>query len=245
MRSQWVAGLCLLLVGALLLVPHAEAEERSMDFPGEGFSLELPAEWVKVPEDVFRKKMRPLKKAYENSGSERRFDYDHAVQLKSREWFQYPYMLINLWEDTRVDSDEISEMNQRMEENLLKGDVGVNGTELMSSSYDPERHFYRAEVRFSLSNRQMVLMKGVYYLNHSVLQLSAYMPAGMYSNYAPDIRQGMESLKVDASRVYRASEDSWLEFKDIVPYLKVSIATVVAFAVAAIYVIYRRRGTGS
>ena len=246
MRSQWFAGLCLLLMGALFLVPHAEAEERSMEFPGEGFSIELPQKWAKVPEDVFREKMRPLKKALEKSDSNQKLGYDYAVQLESKEWFEYPYMLISHWEDIRVDSDEMSEMNERIEEGILKGGRGVNGTELVSSSFDADRNLYRAEARFSVSGQDMVLLKGVYYLNQSVLQLSSYVPEEMYSRYAPELKEAMQDLRIDASSVHRASEDSWLDFKDVVPYLKVLIATVVVFVVAGIYVLYRRRGgTGS
>jgi hypothetical protein len=243
MRNTLVAVMGLFLVGTFLSAP-ASAAERSIELPGQGISLELPDRWIKVPKDVFRKKMRPLKKAYAKSGSEKRFDYDCAVQLESRDWFRYPYLLINIWEDTRVDSDEISQMNQKIEENLLSGDVGINGTELVSSSYNSERHFYRAEVRFSIKDKQMMLLKGVCYLNQSVLQLSAYMPREMYPSYAPDIRQAMDSLQISPDRVYRASQDRWLEFEDVVPYLKVLIATLVAFAVAGFYVWLRRSGTG-
>ncbi|MCF8085864.1 MAG: hypothetical protein K9J48_03115 [Desulfohalobiaceae bacterium] len=244
MRRKWIAALCLGLMCALGSGSAVSAGKRYLEFPREGFRLELPQRWVKIPQDVFREKMRPLKKALEKSDSRKQLGYDHGVQLKSKEWFRYPYMLVSHWEDSRVDTEEMPQMNRKIEESLLKEGKGVNGTRLVGSSFDPERNYYRAETRFTISGRRMVLLKGVYYLNQGVLQLSTYMPERMYPTYAPEIKQAVDNLEIDADRVHRASQDRWLEFEDVIPYLKVLIATVVVFVVAGIYVWHRRRGKG-
>ena len=215
------------------------AAERYIDFPQDGFRIELPDQWVRVPEEAFREKMKSLKQAYAKKGSKKRVGYDYAVQLESKEWFSYPYMLISIWDDIHVDTDEMTTMNQKIEESLLQG---ANGTELVSSSFDQKRHFYRAETRFRLAGKQMVLLKGVYYRNHSVLQLSTYMPREMYSRYARDIREAMDSLRMDPGTRHKAQADSWLDFRDWVPYLKAIIATVIVFVIAGIYVWMKRRG---
>lgn len=201
--------------------------------------MELPKQWVRVPQDIFQEKMNSLKQAYEKEGSQKKLGYDYALQLQSREWFSYPYMLISIWDDIHVDTDEMTTMNQKIEESLLQG---VNGTELESSSFDPKRHFYRAEASFPLAGKRMVLLKGVYYRNHSVIQMSTYMPRKMSSRYAEDIREAMESLRMDPSTRHRAQADSWLDFRDWVPYLNMIIATVIVFVIAGIYLWKQRRG---
>jgi len=236
---RWIAAGFLALTIVVSAGMSLRAAERYMDFPHEGFRMKLSEQWVRVPEETFQKKMKTLKQAYEKKGSTKSLGYDYAVQLKSREWFSYPYMLISIWEDIHVDTDEMATMNQKIEENLLKG---ANGTELVSSSFDPKRHFYRAEARFRLAEKQMVLLKGVYYRNNSVLQLSAYMPRKMFSRYARDIREAMDSLRMDPDTRHRAQDDSWLDFRDLVPYLKAIIATVIVFVIAGIYVWTKRRG---
>ncbi|MCF8030810.1 MAG: hypothetical protein K9K39_07945 [Desulfohalobiaceae bacterium] len=216
-----------------------KAGERYIDFSKEGFRMELPEQWVRVPQDVFQEKMKSLKQAYEQDGSQKRLGYDYALQLQSREWFSYPYMLISIWEDIHVDTEDMSQMNHKIEKSLLQGG---NETKLVSSSFDPERHYYRAEARFRIAGEQLVLLKGVYYRNHSVLQLSTYMTQEMYSRYAQKIRKAMGSLKMDPSTRHRAQADSWLDFRDLIPYLKVIIATVLVFLIAGIYVWKQRRG---
>lgn len=236
---RWIIAsfLALMIVGSV--GTPLRAAQKYIDFPEQGFGIQLPEQWVRVPEDAFQEKMKSLKRAYEKEGGKNRLGYDYAVQVQSQEWFSYPYMLISIWEDIHVDTDEMATMNQKIEENLLQG---ANGTELVSTSFDPGRHFYRAEARFPLAGKQMVLLKGVYYRNHSVLQLSTYMPRDMYSRYAEDVREAMDSLRMDPSTRHRAQADSWLDFRDLVPYLKAIIATVIVFVIAGIYVWMHRRG---
>ncbi len=241
MRSTWVAAVCLGLICVFFAASAAIAQGRYLEFPREGFRLEMPEKWVKVPEDVFRDKMRPLEKALEKSDSEQKLGYDYAVQLESKEWFEYPYMLISHWEDVRVDRDEMPGMNEKVEEGILKGGKGINGTELVRSSFDPERCFYRAEARFTVSGQDMVLLKGVYYLNQSVLQLSTYVPEETFSRYAPDIKQAMDSIQLDPGVVHHANPAKTLEFEDVLPYLKVSIGTVIVLIGVGVYFWIRRR----
>ncbi len=235
---RWIAAGFLALAMVVSAGMPLRAAERYIDFPQDGFRIKLPEQWVRVPEEAFQEKMESLKRAYAKKGSKQRVGYDYAVQPRSKDWFSYPYMLISIWEDIHVDTNEMTTMNQKIEENLLQG---ANGTELVSSSFDPKRHFYRAEARFRLAEKQMVLLKGVYYRNHSVLQLSTYMPRKMYSRYAQDIREAMDSLRMDPNTRHRAQADSWLDFRDLVPYLKAIIATVIVFVIAGIYV-WKQRG---
>jgi len=236
---RWIAAGVFAFMIAVSLGTPLKASERYIDFSEEGFQIELPKKWVRVPQDVFQEKMKPLKQAYERKDGKRKIGYDYAVQLQSKEWFSYPYMLISIWEDIHVDTDDMLKMNQKIEENLLQG---ANKTQVVSSSFDRQRHFYRAEARFRLAGQQMVLLKGVYYRNHSVLQLSTYMPREMYSRYSREILKAMNSLRMDPSTRHRAQADSWLDFRDVIPYLKAIIATVLVFLIAGIYIWKQRSG---
>ncbi|MEF8888916.1 MAG: hypothetical protein V5A14_02610, partial [Desulfohalobiaceae bacterium] len=200
----------------------------------------------KVPRDVFMDKMSELKKAYEGKEAKEHINYNYAIQLRSREWFEYPYMLISIWEDTRVDREEMPDMNERVKESLLQESQGVKGTTLVHSDFDPKRHLYRVESRFQLGDRRMALLKAVRYMNSAVLEIGTYMPEEMYSEYAPDVQEAVDNLKLSPGNIHRENPAKGLDFKeDILPYLKTGIATFLVLLLAGIFFWRtRRRSSG-
>ncbi len=213
------------------------AGKHSIEFDRKGFSLQLPEKWVKVPRDVFRKKMQELKQAYEQAEADEEIPYDYAIQLESKDWFEYPYMLITLWEDERVDRDEMREMNQKVKKNLLREGKGVNSTKLVHSNFDAEDFLYRIESRFKLADRQMVLFKAVQYMNNGVLEIATYMPENMYSQYAPEVKDAIDSLHLSPGNVHHKNPVKSLDFKkDVLPYLNVIIAAFLVIILIGIFV---------
>ncbi len=211
------------------------AGEHSIEFDRKGFSLVVPEEWIKVPRDVFQKKMQRLKQAYNEA--EKEIHYDYAIQLKSKEWFEYPYMLITLWEDRRVDRDEMAEMNKKVKENLLRESKRVKEPRLVDASFDETNFLYRTESRFKLANREMVLFKAVQYMNKGILEIAAYMPEKMYSEYAAEIEETIDSLQLSSGNVHHKNPAKSLDFKkDILPYLNVAIASLLVVVLIGIFV---------
>ncbi|WP_153304111.1 hypothetical protein [Desulfovermiculus halophilus] len=245
MSRQWMFGCCCALVAAVVMCAAVKAQAKRFSFPEAGFGLQLPAQWVQVPGDVLRKRMESLAQAMEIDTESKRLDYDYALQLESKEWFSYPYILISHREGLRVDSGEIQEMNERVKTSLQKEQPGVSNNELVSAQYDPRRHEYRAETRFRMGETDMVLLKAVWYLNQDVLVASAYLPESMYSRYAPDVLQAMDSLDITPENVYRAEDDSGSTFWEaVLPYSKVIMATVIVLLLVGIY-LWRQRSNGS
>jgi hypothetical protein len=229
----------------VLALAAGKLEARMISFPSEGFSLELSEQWVKVPTEVFEAKMQELKKAY-GGKSGKNIAYRHALQLRSKEWFNYPYILVNRWDDTRVESDEIPDMNERLKEHLLKEGNGISGTRLKRSSFDPDSRIYQAKLRFELAKRDMVMIKTVCYMNQSVLVLNAYIPEKSYPDYGPEVASAMSNLRLDPANVYQAGASSGMDFrKDILPYLKISIATGIILLLVGLFLWKRRRSSGN
>ena len=241
---KWCGVICFVLFLSHTASFAVWAGKHTIEFNRKGFSLQLPETWVKVPGDVFRKKMQEMKQAYENAEAEQEIPYDYALQLKSREWFEYPYMLITVWEDERVDRDEMREMNEKVKKNLLREDVGVNNTSLVSSSFDQENCLYRTESRFQLADRQMVLLKAVQYMNNGILEIATYMPEEMYSEYANEVKDAIDSLHLSPGNVHHRNPAKNLDFKkDVLPYLNVIIATILVILLIGIYVWRSKRDT--
>lgn len=221
---------------------NAWADMRYVHFPREGFKLKLPQKWIKVPEDVFHNKMKSIKENYDQEKANKYINYDYALQLKSKDWFEYPYLFISVWKDTRVQEQEIPKMNNKLEQNMLQGQAGIKDPELVRSIYNPQRHLYRAELRFNIAKKSMVLIKAVCYMDQGILVLSTYMPEEMYFEYAPDIKKALDNLKLSPENIYRARPNQGLEFKkDILPYLKILIAVVIVIVLVGIYFLNRQR----
>lgn len=238
---------CVALCLALMLLHTAAVPalaKRTIEFSRHEFSMELPERWVKVPRGVFMDKMSELKKAYEGKEAKEQINYDYAIQLRSKEWFEYPYMLISVWEDTRVDRDEMTEMNERVKESLLQERQGVSDTTLVYSDFDRERHLYRVESRFQLNDRRMAFFKAVRYMNNAVLEIGTYMPEEMYSEYATDVQEAVDNLKLSPGNIHRKNPAKGLDFmEDILPYLKVGIATFLVLLLVGIFFWRTRRSS--
>ncbi|MCF8109481.1 MAG: hypothetical protein K9J81_10860 [Desulfohalobiaceae bacterium] len=205
---------------------------ENQEFP-DGFSLRLPRGWIQIPEDVFQKKMLLLQKTYAKSGS---LGYDYALQLESRDWFQYPYMLISVWEDSRVKPEKIPEMNEKLQKKILRKQQGVTRNRLVTSSYDPKRHIFQAEYHFELSENPIVLFKGICYMNQGVLSFSYYLREGMYGEYAHLFAEMMDSLRLSAANRYQAGPSREGRIRDaILPYGKILIATGIIAVLIGIY----------
>lgn len=242
-KSIGGAALCLALMFLLTAAIPAQAK-RTIEFSRHEFSMELPQRWVKVPRGVFMDKMSELKKAYEGKEAKEHINYDYAIQLRSKEWFEYPYMLISVWEDTRVDREEMSQMNERVKESLLQESQGVSGTTLVHSDFDRKRHLYRVESRFQMGDRRMALLKAVRYMNSAVLEIGTYMPEEMYSEYAPDVQEAVDNLRLSSGNIHRENPAKGLDFKeDILPYLKTGIATFLVLLLVGIFFWRTRRSS--
>ena len=235
---------CLILVLALLLCPASQAEAKTLEFPHPGFTLNLPQEWVLIPQEVFRKKMDSLQKAYQKDGSKMDLGYDYALQQQSRDWFEYPYILISVWEKTRVNSRKMERMNERMRKNLAQSQPGLTNNRLVHDSFDPSRHVFMAESRFELSGTPMVLLKSACYMDQGVVVFSAYMPQEMYADHAPDIKKALQTIELDPKNIYREHpEQGWSFQEDILPYMRMIIATVIVLLLAGLFLWKRRRGS--
>ena len=218
-------------------------EAKRFKFPAYGFVLELPSQWVQIPQDVFADKMSALQDAFAKKGTDAEIGFDFGLQQESKEWFTYPYILGSIWEDVRVDSERIQKMNTRLAQNLKEGQPGVKNSRLVHSGYNPNKHVYTAEVRFDLSGTAMVLMKTVYYMNKGILVLSTYMPQKMYSAQKPEIAQALHNVQLDAKNVYRPDSDHrWSFQRNILPYMNIVIATGIVLFVLGIYLWRRRSG---
>ena len=214
-----------------------------VEFPSGGFVLNKPDTWVRVPPDIFREKMRNLAKAQGKEEAGEIPGYDYALQRESGKWFSYPYTLISVWEDTRVDPDEITRMNRRVKENMLKQQNAVENPELVREGYDPARRFYRAHVRFEVAGNPLEAVKGVLYMNRSVVVLSSYCLQGEKARRdLADAERIMDSIRPAESNVYR-EEDSggWNFKKDILPYFKVIIAAGIGLLIIGIYIFKQKR----
>jgi len=233
--------LAILLSGMLLSMlcnSYAAAAPRHIEFTSSGFALQLPKRWVRIPQKVFNKKMNELNKVYSGEESAARLKYDYAVQIKSKKWFQYPYMLISVWENKRVEEKDIPEMNKRFKDNILGSNKIIIDTRTVQSNYDPLNYLYTGEFRFNLAQKHpMVLLCAVRYMNEGILKLSAYMPPEMYSKYAPDIREAMQNIRLSPENKYRPDYEEGIKFKEhILPYLKVMIATGILLLLTLLYI---------
>ncbi|MCF8106282.1 MAG: hypothetical protein K9K64_12435 [Desulfohalobiaceae bacterium] len=239
-KAIWIAVSSLIVLLNLLVCSTARAEYQ--EFP-DGFSLRLPQGWTRVPEDVFREKMQHLQKAYPKSGS---LGYDYALQLESRDWFQYPYMLISVWEDYRVKLSKIPEMNEKFQRKFQGKQKGVTRNRLVTSSYDPKRRIFQAEYRFELSGNPIVLFKGLCYMNQGVLSFSYYLREGMYGKYAHTFEEMMDSLRLSAANLYQAESSREGRIRDaVLPYGKILIATGIIALLIGIYFWSKRYNSGN
>ncbi|MCF8038655.1 MAG: hypothetical protein K9K79_05005 [Desulfohalobiaceae bacterium] len=221
---------------AVVVSVYAWAEMRAVRFPEQGFYFEMPERWIKVPHDIFQDRMHKMKQQYGQSGSQTNISYDFAVQLKSKDWFAYPYMLITVWEDTRISEKEIPEMNKKVKQTMLQKQRGVTDLHLVDSVYDPKRHVYLAEFRFAIKEQSMVLLKTVCYMNQGLLVFSTYLPETMYAEYGPVVQTAMETLQLSPENTYRANLDKGFDFKrDILPYSKIALASALVLLLAGIY----------
>ena len=233
--------LAILLSGMLLSMlcnSYAAAAPRHIEFTSSGFALQLPKRWVRIPQKVFKKKMNKLNKVYSGEESAARLKYDYAVQIKSKKWFQYPYMLISVWDNKRVDEKDIPEMNKKFKDNILSSNKIITDTRTVQTNYDPLNYLYTGEFRFDLAQKHpMVLLCAVRYMNEGILKLSAYMPPEMYSKYAPDIREAMQNIRLSPENKYRPGYEEGIKFKEhILPYLKVMIATGILLLLILLYI---------
>jgi len=241
-KVLWTGGLVLLC--ALLLIVtcgYALGAEKAFTFSQE-FRLQLPSEWVQVPPEVFENRMKEMAKSLKIENAQKELGYDYALQLRSKDWFAYPYILISLWDGVRVDSDEIQDMNTQVQKSLQKKHKGISGNELLSAEYFPSKHMYRAKGRFSMAGTEMVLIKSIWYLNQDVLILSAYLPRAMSSEYASDIAKAMNSLELAQKNIYRPEDDQGTSLAEaVLPYTKVIIATAIVLLLIGIYLWRKER----
>lgn len=233
--------LAILLSGIILSLAfnsYASTAPRYIDFPSSGFAIQLPQKWVRIPQKVFKKKMNKLNRAYSGEESARRLKYDYAVQLKSKKWFQYPYMLISVWNDKRVEKKDIPEMNKKFKENMVKDKQGISDIKTVHASYDSQKYLCTGEFRFTVAKKHpMVLICAVRYMNEGILKLSAYMPPEMYSKYAPELREAMQNIRLSPENQYRPDYEEGIKFKKhIFPYLKIMIATGILLLLTILYI---------
>lgn len=224
----------------------ASGAPQTIRFTESGFALQLPEAWLRVPDEVLQDKMNQLNQAYAGDPPSENLSYDHAVQLRSNQWFEYPYMLIREWTDRRVPPADIPKMNNQIEKRMQRSRQGLTHFRMTDSRYHPEHPLYTAEFRFSLADHPMVLLYAARYTNKGILTFSTYMPPAMYDRYAPDIRDAVQTVTLSPENVYQPNhKQTGISFKThILPYLKVIIATGILLLLTLLFIGNRRGGNG-
>ncbi|HOJ78607.1 MAG TPA: hypothetical protein PLZ08_04660 [Bacillota bacterium] len=115
-----ISGLLLLCLLSGFAINGASAAENSKlyDYPKDGFSIRILTSMREIPSEVIKEYVEYLHANFPNTRAE---NYNYGFQLKSsKNWFEYPYILIQVKNQNRISSSELKKLKQVNTQQLSK-----------------------------------------------------------------------------------------------------------------------------
>lgn len=83
---------------------------KKTDYPLNQFSISISNDWEEIPQNILQEYVAAVSEQFPNF---QKASFDYAFQLKSAtNWFDYPYILINVNDKGRISSKELKKINQ-------------------------------------------------------------------------------------------------------------------------------------
>jgi len=153
------ARLVLLLMIGLTAGAQAADSQKTYEYDRDQFSITLPAEWVEIPTTEITAFVDDLSKRAPEAPAQ---DYQYGFQLEESEyWFEYPYILIQIGREGRVNEDYLMGLkklgNPNEEDRLNNAMKGVaSNFSLEEAVYDPLKHIVWSRINAVLNDGRKV-----------------------------------------------------------------------------------------
>jgi hypothetical protein len=121
------------LFGCALLWAAAPCRADSIHSQTYGYSVTVPAEWKRIPQDVVDSLVAKL----QNPNAAHRMIYDAGFQPSANQtWFQYPYVLVQVI--PYADFGGAQQLNEDQFPEVVKAMTGANVTKAADQQLSPE-----------------------------------------------------------------------------------------------------------
>ena len=201
----------LMCVVSLLIAVNGSAQvELTQAFETtDDFTISLPAGWHEIPKDVLETLTSNLAQLAPQAPIQ---VYDYGFQLDAPpEWFQHPYILVQVRNTGRTRPSELESMS-KIEREMQRGlketqdswDSILSEFELGQTLYDPVEQILW--VKFSMEVAEVGRVHGLtaaILTEHGAIQVHSYAPAGEFADYTPLFEAISRNVSVSESIQYR------------------------------------------
>lgn len=179
------------------------------------FSFTVPAGWEEIPKDVIDEYLKTLEGLSDQPLEVR---YEAGFQKVSKNYFTYPYILIQLYQDRRYPEDELQRYftskkgKESMQEEVQKVEIALPGLvqnmEMGQPVYDRKRHtlFTKLESDVTGAGEVLGIIAGVLG-NEGMVSMSFYSGKDNYQSDLTYFNQIINSFSYDKGYEYQKTTD--------------------------------------
>lgn len=183
------------------------AQTTYTDTP-DHYTFDLPARWEEIPRSVIDQYIDAL--VQQTQGQ--RVEYSSGFQLSEKEYFQYPYVLV---QEHRLNTPSYSEVENIFgsdfqdfaEENLSEYSELISNASIDKPFLDRQRNILFMNIEANVTNvGQIKGLSAIFLGKESMTQLNFYSLLGEYSQWLPVFNTMISSFKYESAYVYDPAE---------------------------------------
>ncbi|MBC7752121.1 MAG: hypothetical protein H7Z73_10475 [Candidatus Saccharibacteria bacterium] len=197
-------------ISAVLIMTFSYTADAKTFTTTDGFSIEIPSDWVQIPPDVTKQYADAINTASPNT---KPMYPNYVFQKNTPEnsnWFTYPYIIINVKRtgkltETQMKSFGITPTNTRQ----IKDQVPnfLTNLEISQPQYDPDARIIWLKVGMEVPDIGRISgLTSVIPTEYGVVQIQGYTKEADYINYLPTFQKVTESFH--ASEVVRYQNEN-------------------------------------
>ena len=177
--------------------------------PIDGYSFDLPNGWEEIPKSVIDQYIDDVVRQTQGQ----RIEYTAGFQLNEKNYFQYPYILI---QEHSVNTPSYSQI-ERVLHNINFDDLTQKGTaeysELLTSAtvekpfVDKERNIIFMNIELDVANIGKVNgLTAMFLGKQGITQLNFYAVSSEYSQWIPIFDSVIDSFRYETAYAYNPAE---------------------------------------
>ncbi len=241
--------ICFILI---VLIGASSAAYADMRHQKDGFSISLPSGWIEIPRDAIDNFERELSKAAPDIPTQH---YDYGFQLDTaRDWFDYPYVLIQVHGNGRIPEKELEKMDEYpIQESIERQKEGFNpivsNIKAGKMYFDQDSKMIWARMEIDVVGVGRVsCLSGLIPTEKGVIAVHGYSLEEDFSKYRPAFQVIAESVAPDQGLVYKPKwSGSFPESGQVINWMRIIGMTIVGAAIGGLIgllIARRKRAVG-
>lgn len=196
---------CFLFTGIISSSTLAEGFVK-YNFPKDNFSIQTPNNWQRIPDDIVKQSVKSLHQVSPQLQSQ---TFEYGFQLKSRNWLEYPYILIQIKNNGKISTQSLNKLKQINKEDFSKKITEKTGNILSNISFGEIVYDSANQIvwmRFQLTVQgvgNVIGISGMCLTSEGWIQVNCYASEIDYPNYESTFESVIRSVKVADKYKYR------------------------------------------